>query len=264
MSFWSISQIDAMKGIKTPHDADLKDIGDKHIDVLRKVEPSELENIATKMGAEIVDMDMGEEWCLRKQYFPGVEVNVLYQYYGDEFGIGEEDELQFLFSGDKARWVSGEDLTHFCEITVTNIELIATDSVFSETYGGEPNQMLLKGLSERSEPFFMVDEGQYKSLADFIGGTLLMSNPEKLFSISKMIFPDFTCIFWGTRDKKINFQVDGLALRRIPVYDTQRLVLMILNQCLRKIKVMMGQDAPRVCNLMFSGFYKKQNPDLFP
>ncbi|MBD3354051.1 MAG: hypothetical protein GF364_21395 [Candidatus Lokiarchaeota archaeon] len=90
---YKISQIDAIKGIQTPHENDLRDLGKKSIGILRDLDLKRSEEIASKIGGYIDDLDFGEEWTITKQIFPKANIHFLYQYYGDEFGDGEEDEI---------------------------------------------------------------------------------------------------------------------------------------------------------------------------
>ena len=64
----------------------------------------------------------------------------------------------------------------------------------------------------------------------------------------------------------LELKMEGDLISRLPVYDTERLVIMMINQCLRKIKLILdkeGKKPPKICNLMFSGYYNKKFPEKF-
>lgn len=259
-NYLKISTIDAMKGIRTPHESDLEEIGKIKLDLFRTFSTDVLQNICKEINAHILEMDLGEEWAISKEYFPGANVHVLYQYYGDEFGDNKEDEIQFLFSGDKVSIIPGEDLSHFVEITADYMELFAQNKNFDQVYSGKPSDMLKIALKERSAPFFKMDQTNFKEMAKFIGAEYLN---EQLFTLIYRPFPKFEIKIWGNEQKNLQFSVQGDAVSRLPVYDSERLIIMAVNHCLRYIKNILKEDAPKICNVMFSGFYKKRFPEKF-
>ena len=134
INYFKIQQIDAIKGIVTPHARDLKDLGKNRIDILRNLSKENLNKICISSGGKLIDMDLGEEWAFTKDFMNGVTIHVVYQYYGDEFGAGEEDEIQYFFSGENVSMISGEDLVHYCEIISNYMELAATKKYFDQVY----------------------------------------------------------------------------------------------------------------------------------
>lgn len=255
MKLYSIVEIDSMKGIRTPHDADLKDIGKKKILTFRNLKKTEIEQIASKIGARIDKLGKDEEWAITKSYFPEVNIHILYQFYGNEFGDEEEDELQFLYSGERVFWISGEDLVHFSEITIDILELMVTSSKFPQTFSGTHSNLVEQALIERFIPFTKINKSEFKNIASFIGGKLINDNnieyfPFKELKISITITP-----------QELKPTIEGKFIEIIPVYDAERILIMTINHCLRYIKTIL-KDC-QICNAMFSGLYKKSYPEQF-
>lgn len=255
VKFYSISEIDSMKGIKTPHDADLKDLSKKKLPVFRSISNQEIRRIAEKIGARLEHLGKDEEWAITKSYFLEVNIHILYQFYGKEFGDDEEDEIQFLYSGERVFWISGEDLVHFSEITIDLLELILNASKFPQTFSGKRSNLLDFALKERYLPFTRISSMQLKDIANFIGGNLTNNN-----IISHNPFPDLKISIEIT-SQELKPVIEGNFLEIIPVYDAERLLIMIVNHCLRYIKSII-KDC-QICNAMFSGLYKKMFPEQF-
>ncbi|MHA1730228.1 MAG: hypothetical protein ACTSWY_16075 [Promethearchaeota archaeon] len=265
MDFIKIQQIDNVKGITSPHVRDIRDIGKNKLAVFRKLTKNDLQKISEKTGGYIEEnMELGEEWAFTKEFFNGVKVHVLYLYYGDEFGVGKEDEIQILFSGNYVRMLSGEDLCHFSEILTNFMELIALDKKATKIYPGKPSDLLNSAIKERTEPFFTYNSAikkRYKDMIEFTGCKINFKG--NFFRLSYKPFPELKIEFFTSQLGKLDFLFDGSLLKRIHVYDSERLVIMIINHCLRFIKTIFGKKSPRICNLMFSGLYKNNNPGIF-
>lgn len=264
-NYFKIQQIDAIKGIITPHARDLKDLGKNRIDIFRKLSKENLNEICIKSGGKLTDMDLGENWAFSKDVMKDVTILVAYQYYGDEFGEGEEDEIQYFFSGEKISMISGEDLIHYCEIISNFMEFAAINKSYEQVYSGTPSFMLKTALKERTAPFYLVEKETYPEVAEFIGADYKDDNH---FNFKMETFPGFKIeLELGSGlTEKIEFKLDGDLISKLPVYDTERLVIMMINQCLRKIKLILdreGKKSPKICNLMFSGYYKKKFPEKF-
>ena len=263
INYFKIQQIDAIKGIVTPHARDLKDLGKNKIDFLRDLSKENLNKICNVSGGKLIDMDLGEEWAFTKDVMNGVTVHVVYQYYGDEFGDGEEDEIQYFFSGHNVSVISGEDLVHYCEIISNFMEFAITKKSLAQVYSGVPSFMLKTALKERNMPFSLVEKKSYPEIAEFIGAGYKDKN---LFNFKMETFPEFIIELEGDLTKIVEFKLDGGLIDKLPVYDTERLIIMMINQCLRKIKLILdeeGKKPPKICNLMFSGYYKKKFPEKF-
>ncbi len=96
-------------GPQAPHDAFLKREVDLRKEALGYVDDAA--RLADYVGGEVEALGLREDWALRKEVFPGVEIHFVFQRADDEFPAG----LRVLFSGGRVRKTSGEDLI---ELTV--------------------------------------------------------------------------------------------------------------------------------------------------
>ena len=242
--FYTIQQIDAIKGIRTPHDRDLQDMGKKHLDIFKNLTEDDLAPLMERAKAKIDHLDFGENWTLTKEFFPEVKLHVLLQF-DDEFG-GEPYELQFLFSGERVTWVSGEDLCHLVEIFLNYTSSMISGESPQDIYTGEISPLVAKAMKERT-----------------IDWTKIPMDKELHHYLQFSPFPGFM-IEYDSASKPMEFEIKCEKLHEFWIYDVDRLIIMGLNQVLRLVKIRMGTEAPSICNAMFSGYYKKSNPDSFP
>jgi hypothetical protein len=242
--FFTIQQIDNIKGILTPHHRDLQDMGKKHIEVFKNLTEDDLNSLISKVEAKIDHLDFGETWTLTKEFFPEVKLHVLLQF-DDEFG-GEPYELQFLFSGERITWLSGEDLCHLVEIFLNYTSSMITGNLPQDIYTGTISPLVTKAMKERT-----------------IDWTKIPMDKELYHYFQFSPFPGFT-IEYDSASTPMGFNIKCDKLHEFWIYDVDRLIIMGLNQVLRLVKIRMGTEAPSICNAMFSGYYKKANPDSFP
>ena len=96
-------------GPQAPHDAFLKrEIGLRKDALACVDDPARL---AEYIGGEVEGLGLREDWAVKKEAFPGVELHFVFNRADDEFPAS----LRVLFSGRRIRGVSGEDLI---ELTV--------------------------------------------------------------------------------------------------------------------------------------------------
>ena len=87
----------------------------KQIDMAVRARKEALEYItdASKLaefiGGKVESLGMGEDWAISKEIFPGVQVFFVFNHADDEFS----GNLKVLFSGDRIKLMSGEDLAVF-------------------------------------------------------------------------------------------------------------------------------------------------------
>ncbi len=67
LQFFTIQQIDAIKGIRTPHERDLFDMGKKHVDTFKNLTTKDLSKLTEVLGASRESLDFGEMWSLTKE-----------------------------------------------------------------------------------------------------------------------------------------------------------------------------------------------------
>ncbi|MHA1731137.1 MAG: hypothetical protein ACTSU5_04305 [Promethearchaeota archaeon] len=256
----SIREIEGLRGIRGPHEKELADIGEDKLPLFREVSREQLPDLVGVIGGEVVDIGMGEEWCIAKEYYPGVVVYIAYQDYGDEFGTGSEDELQFFFSGDRVSWIPGEDLASIVEVQTIRMENHLKGVRPEITYDGVPSQLLLKAIVERSEPFSMVPRTDFRELAEFLGARYFEIDAPM---VRKTLFPNFRIRVEFGEGGQLEYAVEGRAVPDFPKYDAERLLIMTINHALRWVKLKLGREVPRICDFMFSGSYKQAHPGEF-
>ncbi|MHA1341526.1 MAG: hypothetical protein ACTSRZ_10445 [Promethearchaeota archaeon] len=296
--FYTISQIDNMKGIKTPHEADLKDIVFKRIKILRQLNEELIEEILVKIDGFKENIDYGQDWIISKEIFKDAYIHILYMNYEDEEDelFDEVDEIQFLFSGDNILMISGEDLAHFCEIILDFILYLILkqsydnqiknikeeeDGIESFQIWKKPSNMLIEAIRERSAPFFeLKDIINFKEMAKFIGGKMLRnyvaSDDKNLFAFMYNPFPSISIVLRGEssnsdneKGNMVKVQIEGEGVKYIPPYNIERLAIMALNQCLRYMYINLYLNYKntlkkyQIFKKMFSGFYIKTYPDKF-
>lgn len=96
-------------GPSAPHDAFLKREVDLRKEALAYV--NDAARLAEYLGGEAESLGLREDWALRKEVFPGVEIHFAFSRADDEFPAS----LRVLYSGRRIRSISGEDLI---ELTV--------------------------------------------------------------------------------------------------------------------------------------------------
>ena len=97
----SLKEID---GPAAPHDAFLKRAVDIRKEALAYVD--DVARLAEYVGGETESLGLRENWAMRKDVFPGVEIHFVYNRADDEFPAS----LRVLYSGQRIRSISGEDL----------------------------------------------------------------------------------------------------------------------------------------------------------
>jgi hypothetical protein len=193
------------------------------------------------------DLEYGESWTITKEYFPEVKIHILMQHDDEELG-GDPYELQFLFSGNRVSWISGEDLCHLCEILLNYAVSKITEQLPQNIYKGEPSPLLSKAMRERTIKW--QDIPMDKELHSHFTFTP---------------FPGLE-IDYDIASTPTNFIIETKKMNEFWIYDVDRLIIMGLNQILRLVKIRLdklGIAAPSICNMMFSGYYKKMHSDKF-
>lgn len=112
MKFYSLREIE---GKISPHTGFLER------ELERRKEPfslvDDLEGLCDFIGGERIEVGIGEDWALKKEFFPGVGVVVLYFRGDEEF----PPKLRCLFTGERIREMKGEDLVELSLCLVNHI-----------------------------------------------------------------------------------------------------------------------------------------------
>jgi hypothetical protein len=102
----SIKEID---GPLTPHDAFIKREMDLRKEALGFVH--NVSKLAEYLGGEVESLGIGENWAMKKEVFPGIEIHFLYTDADEEF----PSSIRVLYSGNSIKKIRGEDLV---ELTI--------------------------------------------------------------------------------------------------------------------------------------------------
>ena len=62
--------------------------------------------LAEYIGGEIISLKLGEDWAIKKEIFPGINILFIYNRADDEF----PSNLRVLYSGERILATRGEDL----------------------------------------------------------------------------------------------------------------------------------------------------------
>ena len=253
----SVGEIDAT-GIKGPHEKELEDISDSKCHLFINLEHDLLKNIIEgDIGGKIENIGLSEDWAISIEMFPEVNIHMAYSYFGDEFGDGKEAEFKFLFSGERASWVPGEDSATFIDIVMDFIERkIKDQEPFQKDYDNKTD-LMVKVLEQRSEPFTFLTTQDKTKLEDFLGAVVLIK--ENLWNIKKEVFPEiFIEIIWDDKNGlDIKFSGEKLV-QNIDSYHIEFVGIFMLNHILRFIAINNpNKDLPEICYIMFSRHYTK-------
>lgn len=93
-----------IEGPMSPHDGFVKKEMQRKKEALKYVD--DVSRLAAYIGGEVVNIGVGEDWGIKKGFFPGVEIVFLYDHADEEF----EGNLRVLYSGERVRGIRGEDL----------------------------------------------------------------------------------------------------------------------------------------------------------
>jgi hypothetical protein len=102
----------------------------KQIDMALKARKEALEyvtdvsKLAEFIGGKVESLGIGEDWAVSKEIFPGVQIFFIYNHGDDEFESG----IKVLFSGDRLKIMSGEDLAVFAIFYVSHMVRFVRES----------------------------------------------------------------------------------------------------------------------------------------
>lgn len=102
----SLKEIEGPTG---PHDGFLKREMDRRKEPLSYVD--DVSKLAEYIGGEVVSLGISEDWAIRKEVFPGIQILFVYNRADEEF----PSNLRILYSGERIGTIRGEDLV---ELTI--------------------------------------------------------------------------------------------------------------------------------------------------
>ena len=254
--FWTISEIDAL--MRSPHEMELKNISNAKYQHFINIDSVRLSKIVKEdLGAKLETLSLHEDWTITIEMFPQVIIHLLYSYFGDEFGDDIEAEFKFLFSGEHANMVPGEDSATFIDIIINFLERrIKEEEPFEKNYE-KKSELMEKVLIQRAKPFSLLVEKDLEKLAEFTGAKVWKN--KKRWRIKREFFPKiFTEITWDDQNRlDISFFGDNLS-KNISSYHVELIGIFTINHILRYITIRNEEkDLPDICYMMFSRHYTK-------
>lgn len=104
-----------IEGPMSPHDGYVKREMGRRKKALEYVE--DVFDLAGYIGGRVECLEIGEDWAIRKEVFPGVDVLFVYNRADEEF----PSNLRVLYSGERIKEVQGEDLVELAIACVNHM-----------------------------------------------------------------------------------------------------------------------------------------------
>ena len=107
--------IKEIEGAVSPHSGQVERALKVRQEALEYV--TDVSGLAAFLGGKVESLGLNEDWAISKEIFPGVTTFFLYNRADDEF----PGKLRVLFSGDRLKLLSGDDLASFVINYVSHI-----------------------------------------------------------------------------------------------------------------------------------------------
>lgn len=255
--YWTISEIDAT-GVRGPHEVELRNISIAKNHHFINIDHEKLLNVVGEdLGAKIENLGLEEDWAITIEMFPQVNIHLVFNYFGDEFGGDIEAEFKFLFSGKHVNMVPGEDSATFIDIIMDFLERrIKEEKPFEKNYN-KKTDLINKVLSQRSEPFSLLAENDREGLETFIGAKVWRTTNG--WKIKREPFPKIfiEITYDNQKGLDISFSGDNLS-KNIDSYHAELIGIFTINHILRYITIKnQNKELPDICYMMFSRYYTK-------
>ncbi len=101
---WKLVSLREIEGVISPHTAFLGREIERRKEALEYVD--DVSKLAEYIGGEVEKLGIGEDWVIKKEALPGIEFFFIYNHADQELA----GNLRVLYSGERIRKVSGEDL----------------------------------------------------------------------------------------------------------------------------------------------------------
>ncbi|MFX1496639.1 MAG: hypothetical protein ACFFBH_03845 [Promethearchaeota archaeon] len=255
--FWTIGEIDAT-GVRGPHEVELRNISIAKNHHFINLDRQKLLNIVKKdLGAKIENLGLEEDWTITIEMFPQVNIHLIFNYFGNEFGGEIEAEFKFLFSGKHVMMIPGEDTATFIDIIIDFLERrIKEEKPFEKKYD-EKTDLIQKVLSQRAEPFSLLDENDRESLEKFIGARVWQTTNG--WKIKREAFPEIFIEITFDKQNGLDISFSGRNLsKNIDSYHVELIGIFTINHILRYITIQnKDEELPDICFMMFSRYYTK-------
>jgi hypothetical protein len=258
LKYWTISEIDAT-GVRGPHEVELQNISKAKYTLFTNMEINYLKNLVEhSLGGKIENIGFNEDWTITMEMFPEVNIHLVYTYFGDEFGDDIEAEFKFLFSGERAYWIPGEDSATYIDLIMDFLERKIKNKDPFEKKFEEKTNLMRKVLIQRSEPFKFLKESDKNELSEFLGAKVWKSVDG--WKLKKEVFPEiFIEISWSNQNLlDISYSGNNLY-ENISSYHIELIGIFIINHILRYITLTYKEsNLPDICYIMFSRMFTKQ------
>lgn len=86
---------------------------------------SDVTGLAAYIGGEVVSLGLREDWTIKKEIFPGINILFIYNRSDEEF----PSNLRVLYSGERIRSTRGEDLADLTVACVNQMLRYVRDTV---------------------------------------------------------------------------------------------------------------------------------------
>jgi hypothetical protein len=254
-------QIDGRSGIQTPHERELESIGKNKLKLFIKTPPETIKAfIETQLNGKIENIGFGEQYTVSFEYFPSVNIHILYFNYEAEEGepIGGA-ELKFLFSGEKVMWVPSEDLNSFIDVALEYLEDLTDSKTEPYNLSKDKTSLLEMAIAQRTDPFLNLEPAHLNELATFIGGQLEQNSTG--WGLSKTFFPGIEILLtYNYNTRNLDIQYGGANVQNINHYARNLLSIFLINHCLRFISITYPTiQMPRIMKQVFSYSYLKSH-----
>ncbi|MFX0046637.1 MAG: hypothetical protein ACFE8G_00575 [Candidatus Hermodarchaeota archaeon] len=217
-----------------------------------------LNEIITKdIGGKIENIGFNEDWTISIEMFPEVNIHLVYTYFGNEFGDGITAEFKCFFSGENAIIVPGEDSITYVDIIFDFIERMIKHKDPFQKYYSTKTDLMKKVLSQRFEPFTLLEDNDQKKLASFIGAKVW--NTGDGWRVKKEVFPGIFIELTYDNQEKLNIGYTGEMLsKKVDSYHMEFLGIFLINHILRYITLNnLDKELPDICYIMFSRYFTK-------
>jgi len=255
--YWTVGEIDAT-GVRGPHEIELRNISRAKYHLFLNTNKRNLKKIIEEeIGGTLGTIGFNEDWTITLEMFPEVLIHLAYTYFGKEFGDEYEAEFKFLFSGDRAYWIPGEDSATYIDIIMDFLEeKIKGKEPFEKKYDIKTD-LMKKVLTQRNEPFKMLKDNDREKLSTFLGAKVWKTTEG--WRIRREVFPDiFIEIVWDVQNG-LDISFSGIKLsKNISSYHIELIGIFMINHILRYITIHNeSKDLPEICYIMFSRYYTK-------
>jgi len=255
--FLTAHQIDGHKGIKSPHAHELDNMGKEWGSMLLNVDINKVKEIVeNELNGKIENLDFGEDYTITIEFFPEVNIHILYYNYLEDEAFGNT-ELRFLFSGERVNLIPAEDLTGYIEAALHLIENYLENNGKLYDVPEKKSPLLQMAIRQRIAPFKFFKKEDLNDLANFVGAKLEES--EKEWKLVRTYFNELNVILSYTKEKlDISFQ--GNNVPRVDNYSRDQLGIHLMNHCLRFLLLTHPDiEFPKIVKQMFSYSYIKSN-----